>query len=44
VERIRRVYVVQFEKSNVWPWFCWLDLTDKGARVAREILDRSTAE
>lgn len=44
MERIRRVYVVEFEKSNVWPWFCWLDLTEKGERVAREIQDRSTAE
>ncbi|MCV7071044.1 hypothetical protein MJO55_04400 [Mycolicibacterium rufum] len=40
MDRVRRVYVVDFGKSNVWPWFCWLDLTEKGDSAARQIQDR----
>ncbi|UJL30988.1 hypothetical protein HZU38_11575 [Mycolicibacterium vanbaalenii] len=37
VERIRRVYVTEFDKQNIWPWYCWLNLTDKGEQLAQEI-------
>jgi hypothetical protein len=37
IQRIRDVYVTNFEDQNTWPWFCWLDLTEKGQRVAEAI-------
>jgi hypothetical protein len=41
IKRIRGVYVDNFDEQNVWPWYCWLDLTEKGARVAYEIERKS---
>lgn len=35
VTRIRRVYVERFDDRDRWPWYCWLNLTDKGEQVAR---------
>lgn len=37
IERIRRVYVTEFDNKYVWPWYCWLNLTDNGERVAQKI-------
>ena len=37
MERIRRVYVAQFDDKEVWPWYCWLNLTDNGEDVAQKI-------
>jgi hypothetical protein len=37
IERIREVYVMRFDDQNTWPWFCWLELTEKGQRVAEAI-------
>jgi hypothetical protein len=34
MQRIRDVYVTNFDDHNTWPWFCWLDLTEKGQQVA----------
>jgi hypothetical protein len=42
LERIRDVYVKNFDDANVWPWFCWLNLTPKGERVARDIEAKRT--
>ena len=41
IKRIRDVYVTNFDDQNVWPWYGWLDLTEKGERVAQEIEARS---
>lgn len=35
IERIRHFYIEGFDDSNVWPWCCWLDLTERGNQVAR---------
>jgi hypothetical protein len=37
IQRIRNVYVTNFDDQNTWPWFCWLDLTEKGQQVAGAI-------
>jgi hypothetical protein len=37
MQRIRDVYVTNFDDQNTWPWFCWLDLTEKGQQVAEAI-------
>lgn len=37
IQRIRDVYVKGFDQQNIWPWFCWLDLTEEGQRVAEAI-------
>jgi hypothetical protein len=37
IVRIRDVYVAHFDDRNVWPWYCWLNLTAKGERVAHSI-------
>jgi hypothetical protein len=37
MQRIRDVYVTNFDEQNTWPWFCWLDLTENGQRVAEAI-------
>lgn len=41
IERIRDVYVGHFHDENVWPWYSWLNLTEKGEKVAQEIESRS---
>jgi hypothetical protein len=41
IKRIEDVYITNFEDRNVWPWFCWLNLTDKGQHVAEDIESRS---
>lgn len=37
LSRIREVYVIRFEDQNVWPWYCWLNLTSAGEAVAQAI-------
>jgi hypothetical protein len=37
IQRIRDVYTKNFDDQNTWPWFCWLDLTEKGQQVAEAI-------
>lgn len=37
LNRIRVAYVTNFDDRNTWPWYCWLDLTDKGQHVAEAI-------
>jgi hypothetical protein len=37
LERIRDVYVNNFQDENTWMWFCWLDATEEGERVARAL-------
>jgi hypothetical protein len=37
LRRIRSEYVNRFEDKTIWPWLCWLDLTDEGTRVAHEL-------
>jgi hypothetical protein len=37
ISRITDVYVANFDDRNVWSWFCWLNLTDKGELVAQDI-------
>ena len=37
VKRIHHEYVERYDDKDRWPWYCWLDLTDEGDRVARAI-------
>jgi hypothetical protein len=37
LHRIRGEYVDRFDDATSWPWFCWLDLTDEGKRVAESL-------
>lgn len=30
IQRVRDVYVARFDDQDVWRWYCWLDLTEKG--------------
>jgi hypothetical protein len=41
INRIRDVYVANFDDQNVWPWCCWLNLTEKGEQVALELEAKS---
>jgi hypothetical protein len=41
INRIQDVYVANFEAQNVWPWYCWLNLTEKGTRLAQQIKSKS---
>lgn len=41
IQRIRDVYVVNFEDESRWPWFCWLALTEAGQQVAEDIESRT---
>jgi hypothetical protein len=40
LRRIRGEYVDRFDDKNSWPWYCWLDLTAEGERVARAIEEK----
>jgi hypothetical protein len=40
LRRIRGEYVDRFDDKNSWPWYCWLDLTEVGERVARAIEEK----
>lgn len=40
VQRIRDAYVDNFDDADHWSWFCWLDLTERGATIAQPIEDR----
>lgn len=37
LQRIRSEYVDRFEDTRRWPWFCWLELTEEGNRVAEAL-------
>ena len=37
LDRIRREYVDRYHVDNYWPWYCWLELTAEGNRVAEAI-------
>jgi hypothetical protein len=37
MQRIRDVYVTNFEDENTWMWFCWLNATEEGEKVARAL-------
>ena len=37
LRRIRGEYVDRFDDKNTWPWFSWLDLTDKGQSAAESV-------
>jgi hypothetical protein len=37
MQRIRRKYVDAFEDDGWWRWFCWLEATERGVRVARAL-------
>jgi hypothetical protein len=32
-----RVLPAGFDVQSIWPWYCWLDLTDEGGQLAQEI-------
>ena len=40
LRRIRSEYVDRFDDRHSWPWYCWLDLTAEGERVARAIEEK----
>jgi hypothetical protein len=40
IRRIRDVYVNSFEDEPAWWFYCWLDLTEKGQRVAEALESR----
>ncbi len=37
MQRIQDVYVNNFQDENTWMWFCWLETTKEGERVARAL-------
>jgi hypothetical protein len=37
MQRIRDVYVTNFDDENTWPWFCWLNATEMGLQTAEAI-------
>jgi hypothetical protein len=37
LQRIRSEYVDRFDVEDSWPWYCWLDLTTEGDRIAHAI-------
>ncbi|ORW04565.1 hypothetical protein [Mycobacterium kyorinense] len=41
IQRVSDVYVTQYDDPPTWVWAVWMELTDKGERVAREIEARS---
>lgn len=43
LQRIRDVYVDGFDNPDYWFWFCWLDLTERGQRLAQPLEDSLTA-
>jgi hypothetical protein len=40
IQRLRDVYVDGYDDPDTWQWFCWLDLTDKGERIALPLEER----
>ena len=37
LQRISSEYVERYDNKDTWPWYCWLDLTAEGDRVAHAI-------
>lgn len=37
MQRIRDVYVKNFQDENTWMWFCWLNATEEGENVAKSL-------
>lgn len=40
MQRIRDVYVQNFQDANTWMWCVWLDATEEGEQVARALGER----
>jgi hypothetical protein len=40
IQRLREVYVDDFDNADAWQWFCWLDLTDRGEQIALPLEER----
>ena len=38
IQRIRDVYVTNFNDPNTWMWFCWLNATEKVCRPLKPLL------
>ncbi len=41
MQKISDVYVTHYEDKPAWVWFAWMELTEKGERVARELEQRA---
>lgn len=45
IQRLREVYVDGYDDPDTWQWFCWLDLTEKGEKIAlpleEQLINRS---
>lgn len=41
IDRVRRPYVTQFDDETTWWFACWLNLTDRGQKVAEEVEERA---
>jgi len=37
IQKISDVYVTHYDDKPAWVWFAWMELTDKGKRVARAL-------
>ncbi len=37
MQKISDVYVTHYDDKPAWVWFAWMELTDKGKRVARAL-------
>ncbi|WP_156751320.1 hypothetical protein [Mycobacterium sp. 1245111.1] len=37
MQRIHDVYVTNFEDENTWMWFCWLNATEEGEKLAKSL-------
>lgn len=44
IERIREVYTSKFDDEPAWWFYCWLDATEAGLKVAEAIEARAVAE
>jgi hypothetical protein len=41
MKRIYDLYVKHFDDNSLWIWECWLNLIDKGERIAQPLFDTS---
>jgi hypothetical protein len=37
IQKISDVYVTHYDDKPAWVWFAWMELTDKGERLARAL-------
>jgi hypothetical protein len=42
MKRIYDLYVKHFDNNSLWIWECWLDLTEKGEKIAESIEQKYT--